>query len=142
MANSVSGGFVRQFPPLPVTPAVRPPFAHEQDEIVIEVRGSIEPLMVYIPAGSFLMGTSDQQVEWLARHDDLAEKWRGKGYFGREQPQHLVPLEGYFIGRFPVMVGEFGVFVEANGYLNRRWWTDAGWEWREAAEREAGVLGR
>lgn len=100
-----------------------------------EVHGNIEPPMIYIPAGPFLMGTSDEQVEWLTRHSELAKKWKDRAYFEREQPQHVVTLEGYFLGKFPVTVGEFRLFVEANGYENRRWWTEAGWRWREAVGR-------
>ena len=61
----------------------------------------IEPEMVHIPAGSFRMGTSDQQIEWLARHTDWARQWREKGRFDREQPQQSVTLPGYAIARYP-----------------------------------------
>ena len=109
---------------------------HEEGEAVTKAREKIEPLMVYVPAGSFLMGMSDREVERLARNSELAKRWRDKGYFAREQPQRVVTLGGYFIGKFPVTVGEFRVFVEADGYWNRQWWTDAGWKWREAVGRE------
>ena len=67
-----------------------------------------EPRMVHIPAGSFLMGTSDQQVDWLAQRDDMAKKWRDKGYFSREQPQHTLSLASYHISKYPVTVGDIG----------------------------------
>lgn len=95
-------------------------------------RQPFEPEMVHIPAGPFLMGTSDQQIDCLAWNIDLAKKWREKGYFGREQPQHTVTLPDYYIGRYPVTVGEFRAFLDAAVYLHRQYWTDAGWEWREA----------
>ena len=50
-----------------------------------------------------------------------------------EQPQfecRLIP-EPYRIARYPVTVVQFGVFVEAGGYTERRFWTDAGWQWRD-----------
>jgi hypothetical protein len=34
--------------------------------------------MVHIPAGSFTMGTSDQQIDWLAHHTGWAKQWRDK----------------------------------------------------------------
>ena len=66
-----------------------------------------EPTVIHIPAGPFFMGTSDQQIEWLAQRDDLAKEWKGKGRFSREAPQHSVALAGYYIGKFPVTVGEY-----------------------------------
>ena len=91
-----------------------------------------EPEMVQIPAGPFLMGTGDQQIDWLARDMDMARKWREKGYFCREQPQHTVTLPDCHIGKYPVTVGEYRAFIDAGGYLHRRCWTEAGWEWRGA----------
>jgi formylglycine-generating enzyme required for sulfatase activity len=35
-------------------------------------RQPFEPEMVRIPAGPFLMGTSDRQVDWLAQNSDRA----------------------------------------------------------------------
>lgn len=70
------------------------------------------------------MGTSDQQVDYLARRDGLAATWKEKGNFGREQPQQSVFVSGYSIARFPVMVGEYRVFLEAGGYGCDRYWTD------------------
>ena len=93
------------------------------------------PEMVTIPAGPFLMGTSRQQVDWFAGRTDWAREWRDKGYFDREQPQHLVTLPEYYIGRYPVTVGDFGGFVEDSGYQRRAYWTVAGWDWREASDR-------
>ena len=83
-----------------------------------------EPLVIHVPAGSFLMGTSDQQVDRLARRDDLAKEWQEKGYFSREQPQHIVTLASYYISKFPVTVGEYRAFVKAAAYQCRRYWTN------------------
>ena len=71
---------------------------------------SIGMELVEIPAGSFTMGTSDQQIDWLARHTDWAEQWREKGRFDRERPQQSVALPDYAIARYPVTVGEFRTF--------------------------------
>ena len=91
-----------------------------------------EPGMVYVPAGPFLMGTSDQQIDWLARIDDTAKKWKEKGHFSREQPQHTVTLASYYIGRNPVTVGEYRDFARAGGSEIGRYWSGAGWAWRES----------
>lgn len=87
---------------------------------------------VTIPAGSFVAGTGDRQIEWLVQHTNWAQGWVEKGFFAREQPQHTLYLPAYAIGIYPVTVGEFRLFVDAGSYSNRDYWTDSGWEWREA----------
>ena len=94
-----------------------------------------EPDLVRIPGGPFLMGTSEAEIERLARQDDLAWKWKEKGYFRREQPQHTVNLADYAMARYPVTVGAYRPFVTAGGYQQRRHWTQAGWAWRESVAR-------
>ncbi|MGD9002323.1 MAG: formylglycine-generating enzyme family protein [Anaerolineae bacterium] len=91
--------------------------------------------MIHIPAGAFLMGTSDEQVDRLARTDEVAKRWKAQGRFTREQPHHTVTLASYSIGRYPVTVGEYGAFVRSGGYHCGRYWTDAGWAWRESVAR-------
>jgi formylglycine-generating enzyme required for sulfatase activity/predicted Ser/Thr protein kinase len=73
------------------------------------------PDMVKIPAGPFLMGSSD--ADTLARDD--------------EKPQHRLELPTYWIGRTPVTNAQFRPFVAGDGYRNRDYWTEAGWAWRE-----------
>lgn len=81
-----------------------------------------EPPLVHISAGPFLMGSSERQIDALAREDDLARDWRDKGYFDREQPQHTLTLAGFFIGMLPVLVGEYRTAVLSPGATssNRR----------------------
>lgn len=54
-------------------------------------------VMVYIPSGKFSMGTIK------------GEK--------KELPLHRVHLNGYWIGKYPVTVAQFRVFVEETGYI-------------------------
>lgn len=91
--------------------------------------------MLHIPAGSFIMGTSEQQVDWLAQEDDLAKEWKTKGYFKREQPQHNVILAGYSIAKYPVTVGEYRLFLEADGYRVKKYWAETGWAWRKSIDK-------
>ena len=35
----------------------------------------------------------------------------------------------FWIGRYPVTVGQFRVFVAAHGYERREWWSQLGWAW-------------
>jgi len=94
-----------------------------------------EPVMVHVPAGTFLMGTSDQQIDRLVQMDNVAKTWKGKGYFRREQPQHPVTLENYYIGKFPVTVGEYQAFIDEDGYQQMQYWTTAGWLWSESIKK-------
>ncbi|MCP4543644.1 MAG: SUMF1/EgtB/PvdO family nonheme iron enzyme [Chloroflexi bacterium] len=64
---------------------------------------------VEIPAGEFLMGSNKQQ-------DDIAYD---------EQPQHPVELPAYYIARYPVTVAQFDAFVNAGGYQEAGYWTEA-----------------
>ena len=66
--------------------------------------------LVTIPAGKFLIGDDE---------DDDAK------------PQHEVFLPEYQIGKLPVTNAEFTEFVEAGGYHEKRWWTEAGWKGKE-----------
>jgi formylglycine-generating enzyme required for sulfatase activity len=58
--------------------------------------------MVVIPAGKFLMGE------------------------GREQ--HLLYLSEFKIGKYPVTNAEYERFLAADGYKNKSYWTEAGWQ--------------
>jgi formylglycine-generating enzyme required for sulfatase activity len=80
-----------------------------------------EPETVVIPAGSFLMGSTAEQVAAFTRQGwDKPEK--------TELPQHTVTLPGYRIGKYPVTVEEYREFIRAGGYAERRYWTGDGWE--------------
>ncbi|MBX0328391.1 formylglycine-generating enzyme family protein [Oscillochloris sp. ZM17-4] len=73
------------------------------------------PTLIHIPAGPFLMGSSD------------SDKQAG----GHEKPQHSLTLPDYWIGKTPVTNAQFRPFVEGDGYRNQQYWTKAGWAWRE-----------
>ncbi|RRR77372.1 MAG: hypothetical protein EI684_01585 [Candidatus Viridilinea halotolerans] len=72
------------------------------------------PELVKVPAGSFLMGSSDA--------DKLADN--------HEKPQHWLTLPNYWIGKTPLTNAQFRPFVEGDGYTNIEYWTAAGWAWR------------
>ena len=64
--------------------------------------------MVVIRAGDFLMGE------------------------GREQ--HILFLPDYQMGKYPVTNAEYKRFIEAGGYQDKRFWTEAGWQ--EVGEKQ------
>ncbi|MEM7553303.1 MAG: formylglycine-generating enzyme family protein [Cyanobacteria bacterium P01_A01_bin.84] len=51
--------------------------------------------MVYIPGGTFIMGTQDEEIEWLV-------KKFGRNYFRNEKPQHEVTVQPFFMGKYQV----------------------------------------
>jgi formylglycine-generating enzyme required for sulfatase activity len=51
--------------------------------------------MVYIPGGTFTMGTDDQEIARLCKKYDVE-------YFKWESPQHQVTLQPYYIAKYPV----------------------------------------
>ena len=61
----------------------------------------IEPEMIVIPAGEFLMG-SNRSIDGWADSDEL--------------PFHKVNLDGYAIGKYPVTQAQYQAFIQATSY--------------------------
>ena len=60
----------------------------------------------------------------------------GDGFaFDNELGPHDVALGAFRIDTRPVSRSRFGEFVQAQGYEQRRWWSDAGWEWLRSKGR-------
>jgi formylglycine-generating enzyme required for sulfatase activity len=55
----------------------------------------------------------------------------GEFVMGEDNEQHELDLPEYQIGKYPMTNAEFGRFIEARGYQEKRWWTDAGWKEKE-----------
>ncbi len=72
--------------------------------------------MILIPAGEFEQGSDD--------------------IYGldNERPAHKRYLESYYIDRYPVTCGQYRLFMAAGGYDDSRWWSAAGWKWRETQQ--------
>ncbi|KAA3648415.1 MAG: formylglycine-generating enzyme family protein [Chloroflexi bacterium] len=80
------------------------------------------PLMVTIPSGEFLMGTSDEQIINLLSEEDWASDWKTEGLFDQEQPQHRVTLPAYEIGQYPIVNRQYHGFVWETGHPTPREW--------------------
>ncbi len=78
--------------------------------------------MVIIPAGEFIMGTSDMQVQQMMYKEEWAMEWYDKDLFRIEQPQHIVSLPDFEIGIFSVTNQEYSLFVWASGYKVPKTW--------------------
>lgn len=78
---------------------------------------------ITIEPGPFIMGSDSAQDR------DACDN---------ETPQSTCALitEPYRISRYPVTVTQYHVFVEQGGYSHRRFWTTAGWRWRQANQIE------
>ncbi len=67
------------------------------------------PEMVVVPAGSFLMGTAQAEIDALREEFTYNFEW--------ESPQHKVTIAKPFaVGRFPVTRGQFADYVEETGH--------------------------
>jgi len=64
--------------------------------------------MVELEGGAFAMGSADGRAD--------------------EQPVHQVTVDGFAIGRFPVTVAEYAVFLETNGHPQPRDWMAPGFD--------------
>jgi formylglycine-generating enzyme required for sulfatase activity len=71
---------------------------------------------VEVPAGPFVMGSREEDRE---ADDD-------------EKPQQRLEIPyRYWMARYPTTAAQYGCFVEGGGYEEPRWWTPAGWAWRQ-----------
>ncbi len=82
------------------------------------------PAMIQIPAGKFLMGTSEDNIKQLQlKESDWAYDWSDNDLFAAEQPQHLVTLPAFEIAQFPVTNAEYYTFIWDSGHRIPRSWT-------------------
>lgn len=87
-------------------------------------KAAFEPEMVVVPAGPFLMGTSDEQIADMVRRFDWAKEAKKQGWFDDEKPLHEVNLPEFAIGRYPVTNAEYAAFVQATGYQAPTHWRE------------------
>ena len=46
-----------------------------------------------------------------------------------ERPAHKIYLDTYWIDRYLVTCGQYWQFMHAGGYQQRKYWSEAGWQW-------------
>jgi len=63
---------------------------------------------------------------------DLVRIEGGKVPLGTENEHHKVPLQPYFLSRYPITNAQYQVFVKGEGYTNRKYWSKRGWEWQQS----------
>jgi formylglycine-generating enzyme required for sulfatase activity len=82
---------------------------------------------VWVPAGTFTMGATDEQLAAVRAGDPPA--WV-LPELPSETPAHAVTISsGYWIDRTEVTNAAFQAFVDAGGYAERAYWSDEGWAW-------------
>ncbi len=82
----------------------------------IEVTPNIESDTICIAAGAFVQGSDSIDA------------------LDNERLAHSVNLDTYYIDRYPVTCGQYRTFVEARGYQNSIWWSNAGWRWLQSEQ--------
>lgn len=99
------------------SPDERPAGETRVDEFGIE--------QVWVPAGCFMRGTTEEAAEAIERPFWAAREFRS------ERPAHEVCLsQGYWVDKTEVTNAAFDAFVEAGGYENEALWSTEGWAWR------------
>ncbi len=87
---------------------------------------------VYVPAGCFIMGTTDEQGEYASTLE--APVW-ARGRISTEQPAHEVCItKGYWLDKYEVTNEAFQAFIDAGGYTNRAFWSEKGLDWLDDQE--------
>jgi formylglycine-generating enzyme required for sulfatase activity len=82
---------------------------------------------VWVPAGTFLMGTDETDPT-----GELAPPAWAKAELVSERPQHEVSLSsGYWIDRTEVTRASFQAFIDDGGYEKRDLWSEEGWKWNQ-----------
>ncbi|WP_263247866.1 ergothioneine biosynthesis protein EgtB [Saccharopolyspora rosea] len=97
-----------------------PPALVEEPTPAAPADAAALPLEVAVPGGPFVMGTS-------------TEPWA----LDNERPAHEVFVDDFLIDTTPVTNGRFLEFVDAGGYDDPRWWSAAGWAYRQRADLRA-----
>ena len=72
-----------------------------------------------VPGGTLMMGSArGEEHAWKDEH----------GPDGKPSP---VEIKRFQLAAYAITNAQFRPFVEGDGYRNRRYWTEAGWEWNE-----------
>lgn len=69
--------------------------------------------MVFVSRGEFQTGTSEFLV------------------YDNEKPQHSVFVDDFLIDRYPVTNTQYLEFILADGYSEKPFWSEQGWEWKQ-----------
>jgi sulfatase modifying factor 1 len=80
--------------------------------------------MILIPAGEFVMGTSDEELSRLQKTNTGSNR----DLYKNESPQHKVDLDGYYIYKTEVTVSQYKKFCEET---RRKMPEEPLWKWQD-----------
>ncbi|MHB1460723.1 MAG: formylglycine-generating enzyme family protein [Armatimonadota bacterium] len=94
-----------------------PDVAHETAKVVIPVKQKVNTKdgaeMVWIPAGKFTMGSTNEQTDRELSRWPLAAQNTIGWILNTEKPQRIVTIDGYWMYRYEVTVAQFRKFCNA-----------------------------
>jgi len=82
-------------------------------ERVVDLGGGVKMTLVLIPAGTFTMGSTEEDLKAVRQKwPEVKEEW-----IALEKPAHKVTISrAFWMGKYEVTVGQFRRFVEATGF--------------------------
>lgn len=88
-------------------PTIKTPI-QQQKNFTENLPNGVKLEMMDIPAGSFLMGTDDVDM------DKLWKKYMRNCFFDKEVPQHQVTLKAFMIGKYPITQAQYQTVMGKN----------------------------
>lgn len=80
-------------------------------------------------------------IEIPAGNVTLVENYDDKSYFGEKGESKVFSVPAFAIAKYPVTTAQFAKFIAAKGYEQQKWWTEAGWQQKEAEKWTGPHLG-
>ncbi len=97
----------------PEDPPPEPPPDPPPEPPAVIISEKDQATLLYVPAGEFLMGTSDEDVGLYARLFPL----RPSTSFDNERPQRIVYVDTFYIDRLEITNRQFKGFLAESGYV-------------------------
>lgn len=94
---------------------ILPTAASESDPILgdTQTRRIDKAKMVYVPAGEFVMGSDDEEVDYALQQCNVYGTNCQRRYFSVEMPMHTVVLEGYWLDKTEVTNNQYELCEQA-----------------------------
>ena len=110
-------------------------------EAVLSEKKTPLPVAERVKAGAVLARLGDERKGVGVKHGLPEIDWipipPGPFKMGEGWERHLCDViqQPFAISRYPVTVAQYQAFVDAGGYGEKRFWTDAGWQWKQSQKR-------
>jgi formylglycine-generating enzyme required for sulfatase activity len=121
---------------IPYHPSTTPPAPVHQPDIRV-------PPVVQARSNPFVPVTIAEWRDEVAHRTEVFGTPRGYWCYVRpgnyviggwepDQPVETIPLHGFWIAKYPIIVQQYRHFIHNHGYTTRDYWTPAGWKWRQS----------